>query len=204
MTRAQRLAVLDNGSAYHADGLARLPVAGLFDRAVPLSGLSVEALSGIGTLVVACRCNGRWLAGRRAVFADFLARGGTLVVMGETRPDLWLEGVGFGPRETNYWWWLDPAAELGLGIVAPGHPLLQGMTSADLTWHEHGVLAAPDLETLAVNREGLPIMVEGPFRGGRLFVTTLDPFYHHGSWFMPATTRFLEKFLPNLRDYAGA
>ena len=31
---------------------------------------------------------------------------------------------------------------------------------------------------------------------GRLIVSTLDPFYHHGSNFMPATTRFLDGFLP--------
>lgn len=30
---------------------------------------------------------------------------------------------------------------------------------------------------------------------GRLIVSTLDPFYHHGSHFMPATTRFLDGFL---------
>lgn len=36
------------------------------------------------------------------------------------------------------------------------------------------------------------------WRGGRLVVTSLDPFYHHGSHFMPATTRFLDRFLPNL------
>jgi hypothetical protein len=26
-------------------------------------------------------------------------------------------------------------------------------------------------------------------------VATLDPFYHHGSFFVPATTRFLDGFL---------
>lgn len=32
-----------------------------------------------------------------------------------------------------------------------------------------------------------------------MIVTSLDPVYHHGSRFMPATTRFLDRFLPNLR-----
>ncbi|MDR1647992.1 MAG: hypothetical protein LBR88_08170 [Zoogloeaceae bacterium] len=31
---------------------------------------------------------------------------------------------------------------------------------------------------------------------GRIFVTTLDPCYHHGSRFMPAASRLLRGFLP--------
>ena len=31
---------------------------------------------------------------------------------------------------------------------------------------------------------------------GTLLVTTLDPTYHDGSYFMPATERFLDGFLP--------
>lgn len=34
--------------------------------------------------------------------------------------------------------------------------------------------------------------------GGRWIVTTLDPDYHFGSYFMPATERFLEGFFPYL------
>ncbi len=34
--------------------------------------------------------------------------------------------------------------------------------------------------------------------GGRWIVTTLDPDYHFGSYFMPATERFLEGFFPFL------
>lgn len=200
-----RIAVLDNGSAYHAHGFAREPVVGFFDAKIPLAELSGAALEDVDALVVACRCNGRWLGERRAIFADYLAQGGCLVVMGETRPDLWLDGIGFAPRETNYWWWLEPGADLGIRVSAPGHPLLDGIGAQDLTWHEHGVLTPPpSLQVLAVNGEDLPIMAEGPHGGGRLFVTTLDPFYHHGSWFMPATTRFLTKFLPNLRAMTDA
>ena len=39
---------------------------------------------------------------------------------------------------------------------------------------------------------------------GRMLVTSLDPCYHHGSYFMPATTRFLRGFLPWLQDYTAA
>jgi hypothetical protein len=204
MADAPLIAVVDNGTAYHATALSRPPADAFYARRIPLTELSDETLTGVATLVVACRCNGKWLAERRSCLARFLAGGGGLVAMGETRPDLWLDGIGFAPRETNYWWWLDKGARLGIRIVAPDHPLLAGMTDEDLTWHKHGVLTAPpEMRPLAVNAEGLPLMMEGPFDGGRLFVTTLDPFYHHGCWFMPATTRFLGKFLPNLRSWTA-
>jgi hypothetical protein len=35
---------------------------------------------------------------------------------------------------------------------------------------------------------------------GQTLVTTLDPTYHFGSHFMPATDRFLSGFLPWLHD----
>jgi hypothetical protein len=100
--------------------------------------------------------------------------------------------------------WLDKKARLGIRTVAPDHPLLASMTDADLTWQEHGALTAPpEVQPLAVNGEGLPLMMQGLFGGGRLFVTTLDTFYHHGCWFMPATTRSLGNFLPNVCRWNG-
>ncbi|EKR8080046.1 hypothetical protein P9I23_000647 [Campylobacter fetus] len=33
------------------------------------------------------------------------------------------------------------------------------------------------------------------YYGGRLILTSLDPFYHHGSFFMPNATKFAEAFL---------
>ena len=197
---SQLLAAIDNGSSYHHDALTSGPAAGIFDQILPLRDLDDAMLADVATLLVTCRCNGRWLAERREVFTRFLSRGGYLIVMGETRPDLWLAGIGFDLRETNFWWWLESEASLGIRVANHDHPLLAGMSDKDLTWHEHGVLTGPaSLQTLVVNREDKPVMVEGAYGGGRLFITTLDPFYHHGSWFMPATTRFLKKFLPNLR-----
>jgi hypothetical protein len=35
---------------------------------------------------------------------------------------------------------------------------------------------------------------------GRLVMTTLDPDYHFGAHFMPATERFLDRFFPWLDD----
>jgi hypothetical protein len=56
-------------------------------------------------------------------------------------------------------------------------------------------------EVLVVNERQLPILyVDEVTTKGRMVVTSLDPFYHHGSHFMPATTRFLDGFLPWVRE----
>ena len=39
--------------------------------------------------------------------------------------------------------------------------------------------------------------------GGRLIATTIDPHSHHGHRFMPATTRFLNRFYPWLKQVAA-
>ena len=41
--------------------------------------------------------------------------------------------------------------------------------------------------------------IENRFEEG-LIVTSLDPMFHVGSNFMPAAARFLERFLPWLRE----
>jgi hypothetical protein len=39
---------------------------------------------------------------------------------------------------------------------------------------------------------------------GTLIVTCLDPLWHFGSYFMPATERFLDGFFPWLHDATAA
>ncbi len=104
--------------------------------------------------------------------------------------------------DTDFAWWLEPGADLGVTIAAPDHPLMRGMARSDLTWHLHGHFEEPEgAEVLARDREGRSILqVETRF-GGRLLLTSLDPTYHHGSGFMPSTTRFLDRFLPGLKGW---
>jgi hypothetical protein len=56
-------------------------------------------------------------------------------------------------------------------------------------------------EILAVNESGKPILyIDEVSTAGRMILTSLDPFYHHGSYFMPAATRFLDGFLAWMRE----
>lgn len=62
--------------------------------------------------------------------------------------------------------------------------------------------SARGAEVLATDRDGLAALyADEVSTPGRLVVTSLDPIYHHGSHFMPATTRFLDRFLPNLKGW---
>jgi hypothetical protein len=124
--------------------------------------------------------------------------------MGESGSHEWLPHVAFTPTPTNWWWWLTPGADLGVRIAAPDHPLLAGMADRDVTWHLHGHFAPPEgAQVLVRDAAGRAVMLDDPVSTpGRMIVTSLDPVYHHGSHFMPATTRFLDRFLSNLRRVA--
>jgi hypothetical protein len=154
-------------------------------------------------LWVPCRTPVQRMIAVADVVAGHLAAGGTVVALGESRSDLWLPGVTFNPVPTNWWWWLDPGADLGVRIARPDHPLMAGMAAADATWHLHGWLdPPPGVEILIVDREGRSLLhVDAVSTAGCMIVSTLDPMFHHGSHFMPATTAFLDRFIPNVRRF---
>ena len=65
-------------------------------------------------LWVPCRTPAQRMIAQKDVIARHLAAGGTVVALGESRSDLWLPNVDFTGTPTNWWWWLDPAADLGV------------------------------------------------------------------------------------------
>ncbi|NEI72108.1 hypothetical protein GR212_21210 [Rhizobium lusitanum] len=165
-----------------------------------------DVLQSADTLWVPCRTPAQRMMPQREVIASHLQAGGTVVALGESRSDLWLPSIDFTETPTNWWWWRDPDADLGVSIVAPDHPLMRGMVKEDVTWHLHGWFVPPDgAEVLATDAEGRAILyVDEASTPGRMILSTLDPMFHHGSHFMPATTRFLDRFVPNLKAYLHA
>jgi hypothetical protein len=130
---------------------------------------------------------------------ELLEAGGTVITFsgGEPIPEF-LPGVRWQHRPTNYWWWLEPGADLGVRLAAPEHPLFQRLTVRDCTWHYHGVLQPPDGAQVLVKLitgEAL-LYVDQVSTAGTIVVSTLDPISHYGGYFMPATERFLDGFLP--------
>ncbi|MGQ3028001.1 MAG: hypothetical protein ACT7A5_18605 [Ferrovibrionaceae bacterium] len=202
------IAVLDGGTYYHHETIHGPRYRGRFDRVIHAPALTAGDLADVTTLIVPDRISPTVLRRHRDLLNGFPVAGRTLVVLGENDVMTWLDGVAWTPRPTNFWWWLAPGAEPPHQFPAPGHALFRHIRPADTVWHFHGVLQAPAGAEVLVSvpadpdgrdRGGALLYEDLTTRPGRLIVATLDPFYHHGSRFMPATTRFLDGFLPWLR-----
>ncbi|MEO1020649.1 MAG: hypothetical protein AAFY56_23645 [Pseudomonadota bacterium] len=199
-----RLLALDAGHSYHRTSLEGR-YRSFFDEIAYLRAPEPVPLEHFDAVLVPCRTPARLLEPLAGRLKGFLHSGGTLIAMGETAPQRWLPGIRIDPRATNYWWWLDKDSYLGIEIAQPTHPLFGHLHLKDCIWHIHAVLTPPP---------GVPPLLSAACGGsllyddrvsfeGRLIITTLDPFYHHGSHFMPATTRFLDGFLRWLRSSEG-
>lgn len=202
---AGRIAVLDDGSSYHHFTLTDPTLSPFWDARIRLRGMRTADLAGFDTVVVPCRTNPERLAAAAPLLRSVLERGDRLVAMGETEPETWLPGIARTPMPTNFWWWLEKDGDLGLSLVAPEHPLFDHIDLAAATWHLHGRFDPPaGAVSLIDTREGGSILYEDRVSWpGTLLITSLDPVYHHGSFFMPAASRFLKGFWAYLRASAG-
>lgn len=206
------LAILDGGTFYHHAAIHGRRYRELFDKTIYAPELTTDALAGVTFLIVPDRINPNVLRANRDVLIHFAKAGHTLVVFGENRADTWLPGVTWAARPTDFWWWLDKTARPPNRLLAPDHELFQAVPFESTIWHFHGVLTPPTGARALID---VPADPEGRDSGGallyedrvtlpgRLLVSTLDPFYHHGSNFMPATTKFLDGFLPWARRKAA-
>ncbi|MBJ3776017.1 hypothetical protein [Acuticoccus mangrovi] len=196
----RRLTALDAGTYYHHRTLYGLRFRDAFDRILYVRDLPRADLSDTDVLFVTCRTDPSVLVPNRAVFDAFLARGGTVVAMGSTGAHAWLPSVRWTDTATNFWWWKE-GGSLDLHAVAPDHPFFGHVPLQDAIWHHHGFYDVPEGATslIDVGDYGSVLYVDAVSSPGTMIVTALDPCYHHGSYFMPATTRFLDGFLPWLK-----
>lgn len=188
---------INPGAYYHIESFEAPRYARFFDRLARPEDLRDTRLEDFSAVIIPCRTPADRLVPHKARLHAYLDAGGTLVVTGENAFELFLPGIRFTEQPTYWWWWLTPGADLGVRIAAPDHSLFRHLSQSDLSWHLHGWFDVPEgAEILAVNESGKPILYSDEVTtGGRMILTRLDPFYHHGSHFMPATTRFLDGFL---------
>ncbi|WP_319518665.1 hypothetical protein [uncultured Martelella sp.] len=203
--RRKRLVLPSSGCYYHTRSLEGPRYASAFDVVTTPEALG-ESLRDDDTLWVPCRTPAQRMIAQRSVIDRHLAAGGTVIALGESLSHLWLPHVAFTQTPTNWWWWLEPGADLGVTIADPAHPLMAGMTNRDVTWHLHGWFEPPTgAEVLVRDGEGRAIFyIDEVSTPGRMIISSLDPMFHHGSHFMPATTRFLDRFIPNLKGFLDA
>lgn len=196
------IAAIDAGTSYHHVALNDGRWAHLIDERWYLPELDQYDFSQVNVIIATCRSNPDLLAAHKNRFYDFLNAGGTIVAFAGTDPVRWLPNIESKSVSTNYWWWLDKNAESGLEIASTEHPLFDALTLTDMTWHHHSRFIPPKEAVSLVNHsDGSSVFYEDKTSTrGRMLITGLDPFFHHGSYFMPATTRFLEKFLPWLKQ----
>lgn len=164
-----------------------------------LPDLADTDLSGYDGLLIPERLHRGQLTGAADRILHYLDTGGTVISFtgGEPLPEF-LPGVRWEHRPTNFWWWLEPGADLGLHSPTPGHSLFDYLSIQDCTWHYHGVLDPPEgAEVLVALPTGEALLyVDRVTTRGTLVVAALDPMSHFGSYFMPAAERFLNGFLP--------
>ena len=193
---------INPGAFYHIESLESERYAHYFDQLVRPEELPKTKLEDFDVVLIPCRTPADRMIPHKDLLLDYLNQGGTLIATGESHTELWLPNVEFTEQSTNYWWWLKQNGDLGVRIKKPHHSLFKYLGEKDITWHLHGWFKVPGgTEVLAVNAENNPILyVDEVTTNGRMIITSLDPFYHHGSHFMPATTKFLDGFLPWIRN----
>ncbi len=201
-----RIAFVDGGTYYHHATYHDSQFRPFFSRNIYICDLPGDPLKDVDCLYIASRQYAPDLIAARATIIDFLSRGGLLVVMGETGVEQWLDGASWHSGVTNFWWWLTPGADSGLRIADGNHGMFTFLSLADATWHRHGGLTPPaGARSLIEAEDDGCILYDAQLPGGgRTIVTTLDPCYHHGSYFMPATTRFIHGMLLWLKAGAPA
>jgi hypothetical protein len=128
---------------------------------------------------------------------DYLDQGGTVIAFGPQAIS-WLPGLTWEFRPINFTWWLDKDVNSGLVQAREDHSLFQYINLADTEWHFHGVFWPPKGVDVLFQSEdrGAIFYIDRVSTKGTILLTTLDPMFHFGSHFMPATERFLDGFLP--------
>ncbi|WP_126425279.1 hypothetical protein [Brevibacillus marinus] len=197
----RKIAALYGGNAHQQRTLYESKYRRFFAEVIYLPALYRGSLDEFDVLLVPSQLHQGLLARSQPQIRQFLNRGGIIAAFG-AQPQPWLPGHNWEFRPTNFWWWLEPNAKSGLVLKRPEHDLFRYITLEDATWHYHGVFwpAAGAEILIEVEDGGAIFYIDKLTTPGTLILTTLDPEFHYGSYFMPATERFLDGFLPWLAE----
>lgn len=197
----RRIAVLYGGNSHQFRTLYEPKYRRYLHQIIYLPDLISTSLDDIDVLLIPSQLHQRLVSESQHIMDGFTDRGGIIAAFG-AQPNSWIPGHNWEFRPTNFWWWLDSSARSGLVVEHPEHDLFQYLTLRDATWHYHGVFYPPAEAEVLIGLEGggAILYIDKVTTSGTLIMTTLDPEFHYGSYFMPATERFLDKFLPWLAE----
>lgn len=179
------------------------------DEMIYVRDIQPDSLKKHAAIVVPDFNNTAALRKNAAIFNDYLRAGGFLIVFGPNRIQSWIDvaPIKWFNRPTDNWkWFMEPGGRMEAYQPHPEHPMAQAIPLEDMCWHYFGAFeflsgAVPVLNL--DDDEGCLVFDYAVPGGGRLIATTIDPHTHHGRRFMPATTRFLTKFYPWLKETAA-
>lgn len=189
----RKIAVIYSGHAPHYRTFHEPKYAQFIDKLIYLRELEKTDLSEFDVLIVPSQLNSHLLLHNADKIRAFADQGKIVVAFGP-QPWEWLPNQKWEERPTNFWWWLEKDAKSGLVTKNESHPFFQYITLADSTWHQHGVFWPPahTITLIATEDGGSVLYIDEESTNGTWVITTLDPDYHYGSYFMPATERFLD------------
>ncbi len=197
-----RIAATDGGTYFHYETLHQPPFNAYLEQLIYLPELADTDLNAFDAIIISCRSNPQILCACQQQLQDYLRAGGTLVVFGDCEIERWLPNIKHHNYPVNFWWWLDEEPRQDVRLENPQHSLFKALDETALRWHYHGAYTVPDgAEVLLRHDDGHAVLADDRSSWpGRVIMTSLDPTFHHGSHFMPATTRFLHGFLPWLHQ----
>ena len=193
----RKIAVIYSGHAPHHRTFNEPKYKQYIDRLIYFPDFQNDSLEGVDVLFVPSQLNEHLLMTSKEKIHAFANAGGIVVAFGP-QPWEWLPNQKWEERETNFWWWLEKDAKSGLELADPEYDLFNYITLQDATWHQHGVFWPIEgtQKLIATEDGGAVLYVDKVSTKGTWIITTLDPDYHFGSYFMPATERFLDGFFP--------
>lgn len=197
----RKIAVLYSGSSHHHRTYKTSEFAAYIHTRIPARQFADTPLDEFDVLLIPSQSHTR-IVDENIEKIHAFANSGKIVVTFGPQHTAWLPKHNWEFRPTNFWWWLEPGADSGLRLTAPEHDLFTNyLTLDDATWHQHGVYWPNEgCETLVSTHDGGSVLyIDRVNTNGIWINTTLDPDFHYGSYFMPATERFLRGFLPWLQ-----
>ena len=198
----RKIAVMYGGSSQHQRTYKTSEFGQHIEACISVRKFAETPLDEFDVLLIPSQTHVELLAENKQKIYDFANEGKVVVTFGPQHEE-WLPAHNWEFRPTNFWWWLEPGADSGLRLPGAEHDLFTNyLTLADATWHQHGVYwPAEGCETLVSTVDGGSVLyIDKVNTNGTWVNTTLDPDYHLGSYFMPATERFLRGFLPWLKE----